>query len=181
MAGWDIEWESVECPACGNIQFQLKSGSSIWHTEISARNFKVPISTLQYIINGQWQALSRRFYNFFVLEQAISLPIRVKMTSVFGDSVETTISDYGILEPGLIDSGVQFSGLGNFAPRISAVTDISDANISTPDEFAFLDSFPLWGIGVLGIVAVLLISILISTVGICTSRARNARRMERVP
>jgi len=109
---WDIEWEAVDCPVNGNIQLQLKTGSSIWHTEISARNFKVPISTISYMINNQWQSLPRQSYNYFVLSNAVTLPVNVQLTSIFGESFQLTLtqSDYAIIEPGLIDSKIQFKG-----------------------------------------------------------------------
>jgi hypothetical protein len=116
---WNMEWQAVDCPVQGNIQLQLKSGSSIWHTEISARNFKVPITSIDFFINGAWQSLARQTYNYFVLSGTVTLPVKGRLTSVFDEVKEFTINDYSKIEPALIDSGVQFSGSGRSSSTLS--------------------------------------------------------------
>jgi len=110
---WNIEWEAVDCPVSDNILLLLKSGSSIWHTEIQARNFHIPIREIKYNINGQWTSLSRKEYNFFVLPSLVSLPVNVQLISITGETKQLTLTsgDYSKLEPNLISTSLQFSGI----------------------------------------------------------------------
>jgi len=134
---WDMEWQAVDCPVSGGIQLMLKSGSSIWHTEIQARNFRIPIKSLSYYLNGQWISFERKEYNFFYYDQAINenqFPISVRLVSVKDETLEIQVrrSDYNTIEPNLINTNVQFSGNGtggasNPPPPSSVCAQISAA------------------------------------------------------
>jgi len=112
---WDIRWKFVDCPTTSNIQLQLKTGSSIWHTEISARNFRQAIKSIEYKINNQWTTLVRQDYNYFLYGSQITIPVDVRLTSLTGSQQTYTINDYSALEPNLITTTVQFPSSGSTA------------------------------------------------------------------
>jgi len=106
---WDIDWEVVPCPVTDGIKLQLKSGSSIWHTEVSARDYAVGLKSLEIYVGTTWISLPRQSYNYFVYSSQVSTPVQVRLTSIDGQVLLTTISSYNNLEPGLITTGLQFT------------------------------------------------------------------------
>jgi hypothetical protein len=110
---WDASWTYVDCPTSGNIELQLKTGSSVYWTEISARNFKVAIKSIEYQINGAWVALTRKPYNYFQYTSTVTLPVNARLTSVLGEQKTFTITSYANIEPATIPTNIQFSGSGS--------------------------------------------------------------------
>jgi hypothetical protein len=112
---WDITWKYVDCPSTGNIDLQLKTGSSIYWTEIQARNFKVAIKSIEYYINGNWVALTRKPYNYFDYTTQVTLPVQARFTSILGEQKTITIdsSNYNAIEPSIWTTSIQFTGSGS--------------------------------------------------------------------
>jgi expansin (peptidoglycan-binding protein) len=89
-----ISWQIVPCAVTGNIQYQLKDGSSQWWTAFQVRNHRVPVRSFAYQKNGSWVDVKRESYNYFVVTGGTGpAPVRVRATSWDGVSVEDTIGD----------------------------------------------------------------------------------------
>jgi hypothetical protein len=128
---WDISWTFVDCPTTGNIELQLKTGSSVYWTEISARNFKVAISKMEYQIGSTWTALVRKDYNYFQYTSAVTLPVNLRLTSVLGEQKTITISNYDFIEPATKVTDFQFSGSGTKPPTTTPTTPTTPTTTPT--------------------------------------------------
>lgn len=89
-----ISWQVVPCAVTGNISYQLKDGSSQWWTAFQVRNHRTPVKSFAYQKNGAWVDVPRTSYNYFVVSGGTGpAPVKVRATSVEGESVEDTIGD----------------------------------------------------------------------------------------
>jgi len=113
---WDITWKYVECPTSGNMDLQLKVGSSKYWTELQVRNYKVAVKNVEYQINGNWVGLTRKPYNYWDYTTEVAFPVNVRITSVTGEQKTLTISSYPANEPTVWSTGFQFSGSGSSTP-----------------------------------------------------------------
>jgi expansin (peptidoglycan-binding protein) len=143
---WDITWTFVDCPVSGNIQLQLKTGSSKWHTEISARNFKTAITSIEYQLSGTWTKLDRKSYNYFVKDGEVVLPVNVRLTSGKGEQKTLTLTEanYGVIEPSLISTSVQFSGSGTPTPPSPPPTNPPPPSGTPKPTCAYIYSSDWW-------------------------------------
>lgn len=86
-----ISWRYVEAPVTGPIQYFWKDGSSQWHIEVQIRNYRYAINNVEISIPpGNWIAMPRRTYNFFVLEGGVSSkpgPYALRVTDIFGQQL----------------------------------------------------------------------------------------------
>jgi len=111
---WKINYKAIDCPtipgANGKIQFRFQ-GSHVWYIKLQARNTKVPTAGIEVIVKNKYHCLTRQSDNFFVGTNLgkFSTPLRVRLTSITGEQVETTIRQIknGVSFP----SGVQFKGI----------------------------------------------------------------------
>lgn len=106
---WDITWKAVPCPITSNIQYVIKSGSSIYWIGIQPRNTVHPVYKLAINVKGVWTYLPRMDYNYFVASfSGLAFPIQIQMTSVKGEVITDTIQSLQI--------GVSISGNVQFTP-----------------------------------------------------------------
>ncbi|MDC0666758.1 expansin EXLX1 family cellulose-binding protein [Nannocystis radixulma] len=96
-----ISWRYVSCATSGPIVYHFKEGSNEWWTAVQIRGHKNPIATLEFKdAGGQWQAVPRLDYNYFVAEQGMGPgPYAFRVTDTAGNVLE--------------DSGVSFVEAGD--------------------------------------------------------------------
>jgi len=111
---WKIDYKAIDCPtipgANGKIQFRFQ-GSNPWYIKLQARNTKVPTAGIEVIVKDKYHCLTRVSDNFFVGSGLgkFSIPLRVRLTSITGEQVDTTIGE--IKNDVSFPSGVQFKGI----------------------------------------------------------------------
>eukprot|EP01120_Amphizonella_sp_Union-15-10_P010249 TRINITY_DN4081_c0_g2_i2.p1 TRINITY_DN4081_c0_g2~~TRINITY_DN4081_c0_g2_i2.p1 ORF type:complete len:279 (+),score=35.82 TRINITY_DN4081_c0_g2_i2:26-862(+) len=116
---WGITYRVVPCPldpGNRNLQLFIKEGSSTYHIEINVRNSPIAIKALRFKIDGNWQNVERKAYNYFVRDgngQPVSLPLEVELESIFGETVHYSLAS--IDSQALVRTDVQFSS--GFEPQ----------------------------------------------------------------
>ncbi|WP_434417315.1 expansin EXLX1 family cellulose-binding protein [Nannocystis pusilla] len=85
-----ISWRYVSCATSGPIVYHFKDGSSQWWTAVQIRGHKNPIASLEFKDEGgQWQAVPRLDYNYFVAEQGMGPgPYAFRVTDTAGNVLE---------------------------------------------------------------------------------------------
>ncbi|KAJ7358919.1 hypothetical protein OS493_020760 [Desmophyllum pertusum] len=110
---WKTQFRAVDCPRVtginGNIKFRFVE-SNPWAMKVQTRNTRVVTVGLEISHNGKWICLPRSDDNYFLLgsRNRIQFPLRVRLTSVSGEQVESTITE--LKNDVDITSSVQFSG-----------------------------------------------------------------------
>jgi expansin (peptidoglycan-binding protein) len=105
-----ITWQVVSPPLAGPIIYHFKDGSNQWWTAVQIRNHRNPVVKLEYLTGGQWRAVPRTDYNYFVQTNPGmgTGPYDLRVTDTYGNV--------------LIDSGIphvengSVSGVGQFPP-----------------------------------------------------------------
>jgi expansin (peptidoglycan-binding protein) len=83
-----ITWEYVENPNTTNVKIRFKEGSSKYWTAIQLYDLKYPIATLEYLgANGDWVAMERQLYNFFVAPNGIASPMQLRAIDINGTAL----------------------------------------------------------------------------------------------
>jgi len=108
-----ISWHRIECPGQKNISYHFKDGSSQFWTAVMVRDHRYPITKVEYKDNGQWKALVRKPYNYFVADQGMGPgPYDIRVTDVYGQVIEDKnipLQDGG----GVVPSNKQFPACTN--------------------------------------------------------------------
>lgn len=101
-----ISWKIIPCED-NALQYQFKIGSSQFWFALQVRGHTYPIETLECKINGNWQIIERRAYNYFVQEQGLGAgPFAIRITDIYGNIVEDSIPGIDTVP---ILSSVQFT------------------------------------------------------------------------
>jgi len=103
-----VNWQFVQAPIGGNLQYRLKVGSTIGWTAVQIRNHLHPIVSMEMKrLKGKWRKMVRQPYNYFVYEKGMGAgPWSIRVTDIFGQIVQ---DDYVQLYPGeLVWSSYQF-------------------------------------------------------------------------
>lgn len=110
---WKTQFKAIDCPTVsginGNIKFRFLE-SNPWAMKLQTRNSRVVTVGLEIFQSGRWICLPRADDNFFLVgsPNKINFPLRVRLTSVSGEQVESTITE---LKNNVdLTSSVQFSG-----------------------------------------------------------------------
>ncbi|XP_022807363.1 uncharacterized protein LOC111344405, partial [Stylophora pistillata] len=110
---WKTQFRAIDCPKIaginGNIKFRFME-SNPWAMKLQPRNSRVVTVGLEIFHGVRWICLPRTDDNFFLVGSAskIGFPLRIRLTSVSGEQVESTITE---LKNGVdLTSSVQFSG-----------------------------------------------------------------------
>lgn len=103
----DVSWRIVSPASIGNVQYQIKDGSSAYWFAIQVRSHRNPIATLEVQVNGSWQTLPRYEWNHFVWEPGLGPgPFTVRITDFYGEQLVHTVN----LAPGSVQTtSSQFS------------------------------------------------------------------------
>jgi len=84
-----ISWRFVPCDVGGAIRYHFKDGSNPFWVAIQVRNHRHAIASLEGRGTGDWRALPRESYNYFVAEGGLGPgPIALRVTDVHGQIVE---------------------------------------------------------------------------------------------
>lgn len=105
-----ITYQVVSCAVRGPVAYRFKDGSSKWWTAIQVLNHRVPIAKLEYQKNGQYVAIRRADYNYFVVDDGVGdLPngLRLRLTAADGQVLEDDL-------PGAIESEKTVQGAKQF-------------------------------------------------------------------
>ena len=87
-----VTWQVVTCGVSGNVQYQIKDGSSQWWTAILVRNSKLPIAKLEWMQNGAWVEVQRADYNYFVVASGVGPDsYQVRVTASDGQTLVDTL------------------------------------------------------------------------------------------
>ncbi|XP_068683269.1 uncharacterized protein [Montipora foliosa] len=110
---WKTKFRAIDCPRAsgvnGNIKFRFVD-SNPWALKLQTRNARVVTVGLEVLHNGKWVCLPKTEDNYFLLgsPNRVKFPLRVRLTSVSGEQLESTISE--LRNDVDIASSVQFSG-----------------------------------------------------------------------
>lgn len=105
-----IAYQVVSCAVRGPIAYRFKDGSSKWWTAIQVLNHRLPIAKLEYQKDGQYVAIRRADYNYFVVDDGVGdLPngLRLRVTAADGQVLEDDL-------PGTIESEKTVQGAKQF-------------------------------------------------------------------
>jgi len=87
-----ITWKVVPCNVTGNVEYQIKDGSSQYWTAIQVRNSRLPVAKLEWMQNGAWTDVSRADYNYFVVSSGVGpASYQVRITSSTGETLMDTL------------------------------------------------------------------------------------------
>jgi expansin (peptidoglycan-binding protein) len=104
-----ISWRYVACDVKGPIRYHFKDGSNQWWTAVQVRNHRHAIAKLEVKKNGNFVAVSREDYNYFVDASGFGPgPFSFRVTDVYGGVVE----DEGIA----LGDSVSREGRGQLPP-----------------------------------------------------------------
>jgi expansin (peptidoglycan-binding protein) len=103
-----ISWRIVSPDISGPIRYRIKEGSNQWWTAVQIRNHRNPITSVEYRApSGQFVALPRADYNYFVAESGLGVgPYSFRVTDTYGN----VLIDSGIS----LQIGVEQPGSGQF-------------------------------------------------------------------
>ena len=87
-----ITWKVVPCDVTGNVEYQIKDGSSQYWTAIQVRNSRLPVAKLEWMQSGAWTDVSRASYNHFVVSSGVGTgSYQVRITSSTGETLVDTL------------------------------------------------------------------------------------------
>jgi expansin (peptidoglycan-binding protein) len=88
-----ITWRVISPDISGPIRYRFKEGSSQWWTAVQIRNHRNPIAKFEYLKSGQFTAVPREDYNYFVESSGMGPgPYTFRVTDSYGN----VLTDSGI-------------------------------------------------------------------------------------
>jgi expansin len=103
-----ITWQVISPDLNGPIAYHFKNGSNQWWTAVQVRNHRNPIAKFEYLSAGQWVAVPRVSYNYFVQTNPGmgTGPYTFRVTDLYGN----VLVDSGIahVENGTVNGAAQF-------------------------------------------------------------------------
>lgn len=88
-----ISWQYVACDVAGPVTYHFKDGSNPFWTAIQLRNIRYAVSQLEFEKDGQYVAVPRASYNYFIQESGMGKgPLKLRVTDVHG----AELTDSGI-------------------------------------------------------------------------------------
>jgi expansin (peptidoglycan-binding protein) len=88
-----ITWQYVPCDVTGPITYHFKDGSNQWWTAIQMRNIRHAVSKLEFEKDGEFVAVERLDYNYFVADSGMGEgPLELRVTDVHG----SVLVDHGV-------------------------------------------------------------------------------------
>ncbi|WP_186001861.1 MULTISPECIES: expansin EXLX1 family cellulose-binding protein [Corallococcus] len=104
----DITWTPVSCDVSGPVQYHFKDGSNPYWTAIQVRNHRLPIQKLEWKREGDWRALKRESYNYFVTTDGVGEG-RFQLRVTASDGQQLTDSLEKVLDNKTVDGAEQFA------------------------------------------------------------------------
>jgi expansin (peptidoglycan-binding protein) len=102
-----ISWQYVPCDVSGPVTYHFKDGSNQWWTAVQMRNIRHAVSKLEFEKDGEFVAVARLDYNYFVADSGMGPgPLTFRVTDVHGSE----LTDSGIALGDNVDraGGAQF-------------------------------------------------------------------------
>ncbi|MBZ4373077.1 expansin EXLX1 family cellulose-binding protein [Corallococcus sp. AS-1-6] len=103
----DITWTPVSCDVAGPVKYHFKDGSNPWWTAIQVRNHRLPIKKLEWRRDGDWKALERQSYNYFVFEGIGEGRFQLRVTASDGQQLVDSVEK--VLDDDTVDGAEQFA------------------------------------------------------------------------
>jgi expansin len=83
-----ITWQYVPCDVSGPVTYHFKDGSNQWWTAIQMRNTRHAVSKLEFEQAGDFVAVPRLDYNYFVADSGMGEgPLKLRVTDVHGSAL----------------------------------------------------------------------------------------------
>jgi expansin (peptidoglycan-binding protein) len=87
-----VTWKVVPCNVTGNVEYEIKGGSSQYWTAIQVRNSRLPVAKLEWMQNGAWTDVARADYDYFVVSSGVGPgSYQVRITSSTGETLVDTL------------------------------------------------------------------------------------------
>ncbi|RJS19719.1 hypothetical protein DRW03_22150 [Corallococcus sp. H22C18031201] len=103
----DISWTPVSCDVAGNIEYHFKDGSNPDWTALQIRNHRLPIQKLEWKRDGDWKAIAREDYNYFVATSGVGTgSFQVRVTASDGQQLTDTLPK--VLDNASVPGSAQF-------------------------------------------------------------------------
>nr|WP_217279572.1 expansin EXLX1 family cellulose-binding protein [Corallococcus exiguus] len=103
-----ITWTPVSCDVAGPVKYHFKDGSNPWWTAIQVRNHRLPIQKLEWKRDGDWKALKRESYNYFVTDSGVGEGrFQLRVTATGGQQLVDSVEK--VLDDGSVDGAEQFA------------------------------------------------------------------------
>ena len=94
-----ITWRIMPLPTAdtGSVSYQIKEGSTKYWCELQVRNHRYPIAKLEYKnASGEFEAVTRKDYNFFEFPNGINGNITLRITDIYGEQIVEENIDLGL-------------------------------------------------------------------------------------
>lgn len=142
----DGRWKGVFTPvqcAVGNTFFQYSfAGSNPYYIKLQITNTRVPVASVELLTGGSYVTLQRTVDNYFQLFSGlpVGFPTQVKVTSIFGDTVQDTINVQSVTGPPVTGTAQfplnpAYSTVGSPASGTSNTTSTSSSpSVSPPSR-----------------------------------------------
>lgn len=102
-----VTWQVISPDLPGPIAYHFKDGSNQWWTAVQVRNHRNPVASLEFRSGGQWVAVPRMQYNYFVRSEGMGVgPYAFRVTDIYGNVLVDT--DIPHVEGGTVDGNAQF-------------------------------------------------------------------------
>jgi expansin len=86
-----ISWMMIKYDP-GSIQIKIKEGSNNWWAAFQVMNHSIPIKDLEYKKNGQWIDISRKPFNYFVVNNGVGGgPVKLRITAINNKKIVANI------------------------------------------------------------------------------------------
>ncbi|MFT3694970.1 MAG: expansin EXLX1 family cellulose-binding protein [Kofleriaceae bacterium] len=86
-----VTWHEVPCDVTGPIGYHFKAGDTQYYTALQIRNTRYPIAKVEAMVNGAYQDIPRKDYNYFVPDAGLGKgPFQFRVTDQRGHVVEDT-------------------------------------------------------------------------------------------
>jgi expansin (peptidoglycan-binding protein) len=97
-----ISWTYVSGPDASPVQYKVKDGANQWWFAIQPRRHRNVVTKLEVQVNGQWVAIQRLNYNYFVADAGLGPgPFTIRLTDVHG---QTLVHPGIALAPGAVQT-----------------------------------------------------------------------------
>jgi len=101
----NMTYRKVSCDIDGNIKLTIADKSNLDWISFILFNHVVGVKSVYIKVSGSWKSLKRTEYNAWAYSGHFSLPLPIRVTSIHGNTVESSINQLS----GIVDLGKQFT------------------------------------------------------------------------
>jgi expansin (peptidoglycan-binding protein) len=132
---WGVEWTAVNCPVGSETLRYKFEGSNDWYLKVQVVGGRIPISSVEFNVGGNYYLASRTQDNFWEstgsMPKPFSWPLTVRITPISGSAVIDAIpyrSDAVLIQG---SKYVQFASIGSSTPSSSSSSSSTSSTSST--------------------------------------------------